>query len=239
MALNWRDVGQAISDLQLQIIVILGTLILLICFTVIFGVISKRLNRSTARNVRPKAVVGLRLRMRHSAWQAGQSAPQTSSWWGDFWQGISTEFFGAVVTTIFLGLGVLIFDQYQDIQNRKADLILQMGSSENTITIEAVRQLRAEGWLQDGTLYNATLSVMVPLRQPCVYRCYAYEGLQPVGTNLQGVDLSLAYLQGTNLGYANLEGVNLYYANLEGANLGYANLEGANLYYANLEGHIS
>jgi hypothetical protein len=98
----------------------------------------------------------------------------------NFQQGISTELFGAVFTTLAFGVVLLIFQQYQD--NRKAELILQMGSPDNGFAIEAARQLRALGWLEN-TLQDVDLGF----------------------ANLQGVILRDANLQGTDLTGANLQ----------------------------------
>ena len=43
-------------------------------------------------------------------------------------------------------------------QERKTELILQMGSPDNSFAVEAVRILRQKGWLEDGSLRDARLS---------------------------------------------------------------------------------
>lgn len=98
----------------------------------------------------------------------------------------------------------------QDEQARE-DLILQMGSPTNSFAIEAVRALRAQGWLQDGTL----------------------EGASPSGANLQYADLSDACLKGVDLSGANLQDTNLTSANLEGATMNASKLTGSELCGAN------
>jgi|GEM_PF-1559993 len=134
----------------------------------------------------------------------------------EFWQGISTELVSAAVAGSLLGMIILIFQQYQSIQNRKSDLILQMSSPDNAFAIEAVRQLRDEGWLFDGTLHNANLSV----------------------ANLQGANLKFANLRNVNLSRANLLDANLEQANLQDANLERANLQDVLFQFANLKGAI-
>ena len=96
----------------------------------------------------------------------------------------------------------------------KEALILDMASdSSNIIAREAVRKLRARGWLQDGTLEGANLSK----------------------AKLQNVDLSDANLKGVDISNANLQNANLTNANLESSNIRDTNLRGAMLQGANLE----
>jgi hypothetical protein len=136
------------------------------------------------------------------------------TWQADWWQGFSTEMFGAIMTTIFLGLVVGLVQQNENVESQKQALILQMGSPDNSFAIEAVRILRSKGWVEDGTLHEAWLSE----------------------ANLQDVSLEFANLQGADLSDANLEGAILVGANLEGAILHRANLQGADLTDANLYG---
>ncbi len=96
----------------------------------------------------------------------------------------------------------------------KADLVLQMGSPNNAFAREAVRKLRARGWLQDGTICGADLS----------------------GANLQNANLKEANLRGVRLKKANLRGAVLTEVNLEAAWLTECRLEAANLFNANLNG---
>jgi hypothetical protein len=132
----------------------------------------------------------------------------------DFWQGISTEMVGAVITTILLGMLVLVLEQYQTVQNRKEELISQMGSPANDFALEAVRQLSVEYWLDDGSLQSANL----------------------MGANLQGANLMFANLRGANLLSANLRGANIIYAELPEVEFYEADLRDADLYYSNFWG---
>jgi len=85
-----------------------------------------------------------------------------------------TEMAGAVVTywllTIVLGT-----------QEKKEDLIAQMGSSVKDTAVSAVDALRKNGWLEDGSLKNANLR----------------------RANLEGANLEGALLEGANLEGAN------------------------------------
>ena len=136
------------------------------------------------------------------------------TWWDDFWQGISTELFGAVITTISFGVILLVFQQYQNVGNDKADLILQMGSPNNAFAVEAVRVAGQKGWLFDGTLKDAQL----------------------IGANLEGVDLISANMQGANLFEINLQDADLAEIHLEGADLRFAELQESFMLFAILEG---
>ncbi|MBN2392712.1 MAG: pentapeptide repeat-containing protein [Anaerolineae bacterium] len=100
----------------------------------------------------------------------------------------------------------------QDEQTRR-DLVLRMGSPTNPVAIEAVRALRAQGGLQDGTLESASLS----------------------GADLQYTDLSDACLKGVDLSGANLQDTNLTRANLEDATLKASKLRRSELCGANLK----
>lgn len=225
--LNCIDLQQAISDVQLQLNVTLVFLGLLVAFIIIFGAVSKLL---TARQHRKQPQLSKLDRM---GWrQQPEPIQPKGSWWSDYWQGISTEFFGAVVTTILLGLGVLIFEQYQDIQNRKADLILQMGSDERVWAVEAVRQLSAEGWLTDGTLTNADLFdadlTNANLRNTDLTNA------ELVRADLTNADLRSATMTNANLDSADLTDAILVAANLTGAYLFLADMTNADLFDANL-----
>lgn len=135
------------------------------------------------------------------------------TWWNNFWQGISTELFGAVITTIGFGIILLVFQQYQSIATDKADLILQMGSPNNAFAVEAMRVAGQKGWLFDGTLQGADL----------------------IGANLEGVDLIGAHLEGANLFEINLQGADIAEVKLRGADLRFANLQDTFVVFAMLE----
>ena len=134
----------------------------------------------------------------------------------NFIQGISTELFGAVMTTIAFGIVLLVFQQYQAVQNRKAELILQLGSPNNIFAVEAYRQVEALGWHDDGTLENTRLW----------------------NANLESAILWGSNFEGAILWGANLAGANLWDANLADTNLREVNLQGADLWDANLAGAI-
>lgn len=91
-------------------------------------------------------------------------------------------------------------------------LIQELGSKNNNLTLRAANRLRELGYLTDGTLVKAKLR----------------------GANLQQADLSYADLGEAFLGWAKLQNAILVGADLEGAILWSANLQGTNLEKANL-----
>jgi hypothetical protein len=71
----------------------------------------------------------------------------------------------------------------------QADLVLRMGSTDNATALNAVRELRNRGWLENGSLRGKVFTK----------------------ANLQGVDLTRADLQGSKLNWANLKEADLTY----------------------------
>jgi hypothetical protein len=131
----------------------------------------------------------------------------------DLWSNLSVELASIVITVLVIDA----LNRRRAIAEEKQDLILQMGSPDNAFALEAVRKLRARGWLQDGSLQRARLE----------------------RANLQCADLSHANLHGAYLVRADLRETKLYEANLSGAilndaDLGKANLTRADLYEARL-----
>jgi hypothetical protein len=121
----------------------------------------------------------------------------------DFYANVSAELASIAITVLIID----VIYQQRDMEREKRDLILQMGSPDNAFAKEAVRRLRAQGWLKDGTLRHAHLPA----------------------ANLRIADLTEANLSGANLTEANLSGANLSRADLTGANLNMADLSRANL----------
>lgn len=196
MEMIFRDLGTAISDLTLELF--LTGLLVLVLF--LAGWWLRRW--SLEKRLRARA-----LHHNDSREKSIESA--------NFWQGISTELFGAVITTVCFGIVLLIFQQFQAIQNRKADLVLQMGSPDHSFAVEAVRQMAERGWLGDGTL-----------------RDRIFHNLDLADTSLYAADFWHAFfydsdLSGVNLEEANLQRVGFSNTNLSGANLRAANLIGA------------
>lgn len=109
----------------------------------------------------------------------------------DFYANFSTELASIAITVLVIDT----LNERRAVQQEKAGLILQMDSPTNSIAREAVRILRARGWLTDGSLQGAYL-----------YRA-----------NLQSTFLVKADLRKANLRRANLKRAYLQKANLAGA----------------------
>jgi len=136
----------------------------------------------------------------------------------DFYSNASTELISIAFTVLIIDwLNHRSLDKYQ-----KRSLILQMGSSNNVFAIEAVRQLRQNGWLTDGSLRGVNLKEA------------NLENADLEGANLQGVILCKANLQSAKLSKANLRHADLYEARLHKASLEEADLQGARLEEADL-----
>ena len=135
-----------------------------------------------------------------------------------FLEEFRAELIGAGIATLLIGNA----SQAAQIREEKKRLILQMGSPDNSFAIEAVRQLREQGWLTDGSLKGAFL------------RKANLSGADLELANLSKAELSGAILSEAELSGAILSEADLRQANLSGARLGHANLSGASLVQANL-----
>ena len=103
-------------------------------------------------------------------------------------------------------------------------LIRKLRNPDNKLVLQAVEELRARGWLNDGTLRHSEL------------RYVHLQGADLCEADLNGVNLRQANLQEANLSLADLSHADLGMVNLKWADLSQANLEGADLFRANLEG---
>jgi hypothetical protein len=103
-------------------------------------------------------------------------------------------------------------------------LINKLRSPENKVVLQAVEELRARGWLSDGSLRGIAL-------------CQAkLEGADLMGANLSNVDFHQAHLEFTDLSMADLRATKLSRTYLIGANFSQTDLSRADLYKANLRG---
>ncbi len=119
-------------------------------------------------------------------------------------------------------------------QERKEELILQMGSPDNAFAVEAVRILRQKGWLEDGSLTGENLS-NARLEYAVLWQA-SLVSMNLWNANLLGANLWRANLQASILWQATLAAANLWEANLQKAQLQGANLQGSYLREANLRG---
>ena len=130
-----------------------------------------------------------------------------------------------VVDLLGIVIAVLVIDRLYERRlerQEKQVLVEQMGSHRPDVADEAVRKLRARGWLMNGVLRGAYL------------RSANLESAHLVAADLEHVDLQEATLSWANLQHANLASANLRRAILERADLRGASLEGADLQGANL-----
>ena len=104
----------------------------------------------------------------------------------------------------------------------KRKLIDQMGSGDNTLALQAVKELRAKGWFKDGSLRGIHLR-----RANLQGAALAKADLE--SAVLQEANLTKAYLGETNLRVADLQGAILCEANMRNVILTQANLTGADL----------
>jgi uncharacterized protein YjbI with pentapeptide repeats len=172
--------------------------------------------------------------------------------WHAFYDSIHAELIGIGVTVLILGNA----NQHMRIQQEKRRLILQMGSPDNAFAIEAVRQLRARGWLFDGTVNGAFLQkaslVGADLSKAVLINANLFQAhleranirranLQKANLDwaqLKGADLSLSKLNNSNIKGSNLVDTNLSYASLNRVNLSFSKLPGAQLYGAQIDNSI-
>ncbi len=158
----------------------------------------------------------------------------------DFYVPISTNSFGVAVTIL------LVEDLYRrhSTREKKRQLVLQLGSPDNAFALDAVRKLRALGWVEDGTLQGAVLIranlANAPLAGANLTGCNLEQailvGADLRGSQFAGSNMRAANLSGADLTQASLVDVDLVYANMRKAILISVDLENAGLLYAHLEG---
>jgi len=104
------------------------------------------------------------------------------------------------------------------------ELIRKLRSPENKIVLQAIEELRAHRWLEDGSLKGTIL-------------CHAHlQNADLLKADLTKVDLHQAHLSGVNLSMANLSGAKLARTDMERANLNNTIIDGADFFKANLLG---
>lgn len=124
-----------------------------------------------------------------------------------------------------------IIEQRQE-NRRKANLIARLGSDDRQTALRALWEIRAYGWLWDGSLARSDLSgtnlAGGDLSKGMLRKVWL------VGARLVEADLSEADLEGGDLSGADLSGAQLRGSNLRRANLSGANLTGADVEEAEL-----
>ena len=166
--------------------------------------------------------------------------------WDGFALNFGTEIAGVGVTFAFLDWVIGSRERRQRLIEKeerfKTELIDKMGSTVQTITIEAVDELRRRGWLIDGTLAGkhfrrANLEGIdlskADLNNANLHRASLRE-TDLWQTQLYDADLSGAWLNNARLWQSNLSNTNFWQARLHNVNLRGANLVGASLNEAHL-----
>jgi hypothetical protein len=141
---------------------------------------------------------------------------------GDFYANISSELASIAITVLIIDTLNRRREQRREERRTREQLIRQMGSQVNEVARRAVEELRAAGWLTDGSLQDADLRVA------------NLEEAKLWDADLQGINLQWAKLKKANLNRAVLVGANLKQANLQAARLNGADVRGANLFEAKL-----
>jgi uncharacterized protein YjbI with pentapeptide repeats len=165
---------------------------------------------------------------------ACQSWPNLVAGWEQEFEALYANF-----ATTLIGIAIAVFtidraNERRAEQQLKAQLIREMGSTDNGIALRATNELRVRGEIQDGSLVEINLS-----RANLQYADLSQSNLPKANlsrANLRSVNLSKAILQGTYLHRAKLEGVLAYETNLRGAFLRRGDLKDAYIDEAELQG---
>ena len=141
---------------------------------------------------------------------------------GDFYANVSTELTSIAITVLIIDTLNRRRETRLEESREREQLTRQLGSSVNEVAKRASEELRARGWLTDGSLQGADLRI-AHLEEAKLWKA-----------DLQGANLQWAKLKKSNLNGSVLVGANLMQANLQAAKLGGADLRGANLFEAKL-----
>jgi hypothetical protein len=157
---------------------------------------------------------------------------------------IASELFGIAITILVIDTIYRRYDQRAEKRRERQQLRNQLGSGINEVAIRAAEELRASGWLTDGSLQGEDLRV-ANLEKAKLWQA-DLQGVNFQWAKLQGANLNDSVLAGANLTQANLTATRLRGADLRGANctgakmyrayLAAAFLQGAKLNHAHLEG---
>ena len=140
----------------------------------------------------------------------------------DFYANISAELASIAITVLIIDALNRRRERVIEESRQREQLMRQLGSSVNEVAKRAAEELRAYGWLTDGTLQDSDLRVA------------NLEGAKLWKADLQGANLQWANLKYANLNGAVLVGATITQARLWGTKLGGADLRGANLSQAAL-----
>jgi hypothetical protein len=161
-----------------------------------------------------------------------------------YWTNAFTEAISVMATVILIGKWTEQRAETRRIDQLKKDLVRNAGKRSNSVALDAIDDLRHEGWLcgengllknqnltranlSDANLWEANLSGAVS-----TFANFSFATLS--GANLSGAILEHASLTDAKLGQSNLSFALLRRANLSGADLLIADLSGADLCNADL-----
>jgi hypothetical protein len=148
---------------------------------------------------------------------------------GDFYANVSSEFASIAITVLIIDALNRRRDERSEIRREREQLIRRLGSTVNQVAKTASEDLRARGWLTDGTMQEADLRV-ANLEDARLWEA----DLQ--GADLQWANLKMANLNGAILVGANLRQAQMTAARLKGADLRDADLSEAKLYRVQFNG---
>ncbi len=142
----------------------------------------------------------------------------------DFYSNVATELASIALTVLIIDR----LNQHHAEKRERANLVLQLGSPDHSFAIEALRMLKARGWLTDGALNGAQLN-----RAHLIGAQLHHVSL--VGAHLAWANLRHALLTESDLSHATLQGATLEAVCFRGANLSGANFNEANLLGAHFD----
>src|SRR5262245_60157671 len=142
-----------------------------------------------------------------------------------FLQSLVPEAIGIVFTVAIIDSLYRRREAAREERELKARLIRELGSSVNEVAKRAAEELRAHGWLKNGSLQNISLSY-AELQGANLSRANLKES-SFIQTTLRDGDLSYADLHNAHLGDADLQGAYVVAANLQGAKLWRTKLQGS------------
>lgn len=121
----------------------------------------------------------------------------------ELWPNIIPELLSIAITVFIIDT---IYRRRSDEENKKV-LVQKLGSQNNAVSSEALKEIGARGWMHDGTLEGAFLT----------------------SANLDGNSITGADLRGAHLSFASLRDTTLFETDLEGAFMDKVDLQGASL----------
>ncbi|MFN8527989.1 MAG: pentapeptide repeat-containing protein [Anaerolineae bacterium] len=132
----------------------------------------------------------------------------------EYYTNISTELVSIATAVLIIDALNRRRDEAQEERREREELSRKIGSKVNEVARQAAEDLRAKGWLLDGTLQESDLRA----------------------ANLDEADLYMADLQGVNLQWASLIKASLKKSNFVGANLSNTKAWGSKCYKADMRG---